>query len=67
VNDSRANVALEMIELGWLQTTGNWASVTGRARLRSSDLERAVTISVEGSTIVIDTTGGYSLTGELRR
>lgn len=66
VNDSRANVAFEMIELGWLQTTGSWASVTGRARLHSSDLERAVTISVDGSTIFIDTTGGYSLTGELR-
>ena len=65
VSDPRADIALEMTEIGWLQTAGDWASFTGRARLRPSDVERSVLVIVDGPTLFVDT-AGYGLTGALQ-
>ena len=67
LTDARANVAIEMREFGVLQMSGEWASFTGRARLRATEPERSITVIVDGLTLVIDSTGGYGLTGELAR
>jgi N-acyl-D-amino-acid deacylase len=56
-----AGVAMEMTELGVLQTFGDWATLTGRARLRPADPERSVTIIIDGSTLIVDS-GGYIVT-----
>jgi hypothetical protein len=56
-----AGVAMEMTELGVLQTFGDWATLTGRARLRPADPERSVTIISDGSTLIADV-GDYVVT-----
>jgi N-acyl-D-amino-acid deacylase len=58
--DAAKNVRIEMKELGVLQTSGDWASVTGRAKLRSSDPERSVLLIVDGARVMIDA-GDYSV------
>jgi len=37
-----SGVQVDMAELGQLQTARNWASVTGRARIRPGEAERSV-------------------------
>jgi N-acyl-D-amino-acid deacylase len=59
--DPSAGVAMEMTELGVLQTFGDWATLTGRARLRPADPERSVTIISDGSTLIADV-GDYIVT-----
>jgi hypothetical protein len=56
-----AGVAMEMTDLGVLQTFGDWATLTGRARLRPADPERSVTIIIDGSTLIVDA-GDYTAT-----
>lgn len=63
----RANgVAIDMKEIGVLQTLGDWAGFTGRARLRASDAERSILVIVDGATVVVEA-DDYHLSGELRR
>jgi hypothetical protein len=58
--DPSKNVKIEMRELGVLQTSGEWASVTGRAKLRASEPERSVVVIVDGRTVVVQA-GDYSI------
>jgi len=67
VTDKGANVALDMKEIGQLQTSGDWASFTGRAKLRPTDAERSITVVVDGSHVTVDAAGAYSLIGEVKR
>jgi hypothetical protein len=46
--DAARNVRMDMKELGVLQTFGDWASVTGRGKLRASEPERSVVVIVDG-------------------
>ena len=46
-------MALEMTEFGQLQTAPAWASFTGRARLRPSEPERAVTVILDGDDLIV--------------
>ncbi len=48
-----SGVALEMTEFGQLQTAPAWASFTGRARLRPSEPERAVTVILDGDDLIV--------------
>jgi hypothetical protein len=66
LTDPDASVAMEMTELGVLQTFGDWAALTGRARLRASGPERSVTIIVDGNTLVVDA-GDYRAAGVITR
>src|SRR5262249_18460818 len=40
LSEAKGKIIIDMKELGILQTTGDWASITGRARLHGSDAER---------------------------
>jgi len=64
--DPRAKVSIEMKDFGSLQTIGGWASFTGRARLRSSEPERPMTVIVDEDEIVISA-GEYQLAGSMAR
>jgi N-acyl-D-amino-acid deacylase len=66
LTDQRSKVLLEMKEFGSLQTMGEWASFTGRARLRPSEQERSVTVILDESELVISA-GNYALAGTLTR
>jgi N-acyl-D-amino-acid deacylase len=46
-------VDLQMTEFGQLQTAQDWMSFTGVARLRPSEPERAVTVVVDGSELIV--------------
>jgi N-acyl-D-amino-acid deacylase len=48
-----SGVALEMAEFGQLQTAPAWISFTGRARLRRSESERAVTVILDGDDLIV--------------
>jgi N-acyl-D-aspartate/D-glutamate deacylase len=66
VTDSRNGVSIDLKECGSLQTMGDWASFTGRARLRSSEPERSVTVIVDEDQMVVSA-GDYRLEGTLHR
>jgi hypothetical protein len=66
VTDGAAGVAVEMTAMGWLQTAGDWASVSGRGRLRRNDPEQSIYVIVDGTSIVISASDGYTLTGALQ-
>ena len=53
VTDTARGVALTMTEFGHLQTASNWASFTGRARLRPSDPERSVLVILDGEELIV--------------
>jgi hypothetical protein len=55
-----------MKEFGSLQTMGEWATFTGRARLRPSEPERSVTVILDESELVVSA-GEYQLAGTLGR
>jgi N-acyl-D-aspartate/D-glutamate deacylase len=63
--DPAARVAIDMKEIGVLQTFGRWASFTGRAALRRSDEERSMTVTIDGTTLVIDAGPTFNITREL--
>jgi hypothetical protein len=46
-------VTLTVTEFGQLQTASGWASFTGRARLRSSEPERAVLVILDGDELIV--------------
>ena len=48
-----SGVRLEMKAFGQLQTAKDWASFTGRARLRPSEPERSVTVILDGTDLII--------------
>lgn len=58
--DAAHGVRMEVKELGVLQTLGDWASVTGRAKLRASEPDRSVVVIVDGPRIYVDA-GDYEL------
>lgn len=53
LTDTAAGAGIDMKEFGQLQTARGWASFTGRARLRPSDLERSVIVIVDGNEVVV--------------
>jgi N-acyl-D-aspartate/D-glutamate deacylase len=53
LTQKRAGVALDMSEFGQLQTAREWASFTGRARLRPAEGERSVTVIVDADQIFV--------------
>ena len=61
-----SGVALEMTEFGQLQTAPAWASFTGRARLRPSEPERAVTVILDGDDLIVRA-GDVSFSTEKQR
>lgn len=48
-----SRVRIEMTEFGHLQTARDWASFTGRARLRPGEPERSVTVILDGTELVV--------------
>jgi N-acyl-D-aspartate/D-glutamate deacylase len=60
--DPTAQIAIDMKEIGALQTFGHWGSFTGRAALRPSDDERSMTVTIDGTTLVIDAGPAFSVT-----
>jgi hypothetical protein len=64
--DRRRSMTLEMRQFGILQTLGDWASVTGRARLRASEPETPLLLIVDGQTVIVEA-GEYKISGELSR
>jgi N-acyl-D-amino-acid deacylase len=71
--DPRANVAIDMKEVGVMQAAKDWFSVTGRAKLRMADAERSVTIVIDladpfanlAPTMTVDAGPAYRLSGGL--
>jgi hypothetical protein len=47
LSDPTANISMDMKEFGLLQVAGEWASVTGRAKLRGADEERSIMVIVD--------------------
>jgi len=64
--DPRTRVSIDVKDFGSLQTMGNWASFTGRARLRSSEAERSVTVIVDDEELVVSA-GDYQISGSFSR
>ena len=64
--DSRSKVSIDMKEFGSLQAMAGWASFTGRARLRPSEPERAVTVILDDDELVVSA-GEYQIAGSLGR
>ena len=54
-------VTLEMTEFGQLQTAQDWASFTGRARLRPTEPERSVTVVLDAGQLVVSA-GDFNVT-----
>jgi N-acyl-D-amino-acid deacylase len=61
-----AGVTLEMTEFGQLQTARDWASFTGRARLRPAEPERSVTVILDAGELVVSA-GDFNFTTGARR
>lgn len=61
-----AGVTLEMTDFGQLQTDRDWASFTGRARLRPSEPERSVTVILDAGELVVSS-GDLNFTMLTRR
>ncbi len=59
-------VTLEITEFGQLQTARDWASFTGRARLRPADTERTVTVILDAGQLVVSS-GDFNFTTDQRR
>ena len=59
-------VALAMTTFGQLQTARDWASFTGRARLRPSEPERSISVIVDGDDVVVRA-GEFVYTASVRR
>jgi N-acyl-D-amino-acid deacylase len=59
-------VTLEISEFGQLQTARDWASFTGRARLRPADPARSVTVILDAGQIVVSA-GDFNFTAGVRR
>ena len=74
LDDARSNTHLQIENFGMLQTAGDWASFTGRARTRPLREEKAVTVIVDRrnplgadhrAAITIDVEGGYRASGSV--
>jgi N-acyl-D-amino-acid deacylase len=61
LSQAASGVALEIIEFGTLQTAPNWASFTGRGRLRPGAPETSVTVILDGHDVVV-VSGEFRLT-----
>jgi hypothetical protein len=59
LKDSRGRTVLAATQLGVLQVSGRWATLTGRARLESGE-SRAFTLILDGASP--DLTGGQAVT-----
>lgn len=66
VTDKTRGVALAMTEFGQLQSAANWATFTGRARLRPAEPERSVLVILDGDELIVNA-GEVSLTVAVRR
>ena len=66
VTDRARGVALAMTEFGQLQSATNWATFTGRARLRPAEPERSVLVILDGDELIVKA-GEVSLTVAVRR
>ncbi len=64
LSQAASGVALEMTEFGTLQTARNWASFTGRGRLRPGAPEASVTVILDGDDVVV-VSGEFRLTTTL--
>jgi N-acyl-D-aspartate/D-glutamate deacylase/CubicO group peptidase (beta-lactamase class C family) len=65
LSQASSGVALEITEFGTLQTAPNWASFTGRGRLRPGAAEESVTVILDGDDVVV-VSGEFTLTTALR-
>lgn len=61
-----SGIAFEMKEFGHLQTATQWASFTGRARLRRSEPERSVTVILDRGELIVSA-GDFQFTVGARR
>jgi len=61
LSNAATGVALEITEFGALQTAPNWASFTGRGRLRPGAPEASVTVILDGNDVVV-VSGEFRLT-----
>ena len=65
LSQAASGVALEMTAFGTLQTAPNWASFTGRGRLRPGAPETSMTVILDGDDVVV-VSGEFRLTTTLR-
>lgn len=71
--DPRANVAIDMKDAGVIQVAKGWYSITGRAKPRTLDAERSLTVIIEladpsanrAATMTVDAGQAYRLSGGL--
>jgi hypothetical protein len=61
LTQAATGIAIEMKEFGQLQTARDWASFTGRARLRPGAAERAVMVILDGREVIV-TAGDFEFT-----
>lgn len=61
LSQAASGVAIEITEFGMLQTAPNWASFTGRGRLRPGAPEESMTVTLDGDDIVV-ASGEFTLT-----
>jgi N-acyl-D-amino-acid deacylase len=61
-----SGVTLDMTEFGQLQTARDWASFTGRARLRPTEPERSVMVILDAGQLVVSS-GAFRFTMDVRR
>jgi N-acyl-D-amino-acid deacylase len=66
LTQNAAGVTLEMTEFGQLQTARDWASFTGRARLRPAEPERSVMVILDAGQLVVNA-GDFNFTTGARR
>jgi N-acyl-D-aspartate/D-glutamate deacylase len=66
MRDPQSKTAIDMKDFGLLQTTADWASFSGRARLRPSDPERSVLVILDANTLVVDA-GDFHLAGPITK
>lgn len=66
-SDTASGAAIDMKEFGILQTYGDWAAFTGRARTESSGPEKTISVVVDGDTISITADGAVLTDGLSRR
>jgi N-acyl-D-amino-acid deacylase len=66
LTQNAVGVTLEMTEFGQLQTARDWASFTGRARLRPAEPERSVMVILDAGQLVVSA-GDFNFTTGARR
>ena len=65
LRDPQSKTTIDMKDFGLPQTTADWASFSGRARLHPSDAERSVVVILDANSLVVDA-GDFQLAGPIK-